>query len=231
MVYNKAQYLDLYFFLLYINELSNVSSLLHAILFADDTTFYVTGHDLTTISQVLNNELIKIQDWLNLNRLSLNINKTNFMVFRVRQKRYDPKIAISICNRNITEAKNVKFLGLKIDPHLNWNEHIDFISNKISKGTGILHRVNDCLPSKCLRQLYYSFIYPYLNYCALVWMNTSKTNKIRLLRLQKKAVRSIYHKPYNEHSLPLFKRAKILPVHDLPYFRGSIYLFKNKKGP
>jgi len=102
------------------------------------------------------------------------------------------------------------------------------IATKISKGVGILHKLKSYLPSKCLRLLYYTLVHPHLNYCLLTWMNTCKTNKVRLLKLQKKAVRSILHKSSKEPSLPLFKSIKILPVNELIYYRGGIFIFSHR---
>jgi hypothetical protein len=215
-------------FLLYINELPKVSNILQSILFADDTTFYLSGSSLAEIEVTINTELEKISDWLCLNRLSLNTEKTSFMIFRARQKPLDSIPEIYINGNKIAEVHTTKFLGLKIDSHLSWNDHIQFIATKISKGAGILHKLKNDLPPICLRLLYYTLVHPHLNYCALTWMNTSKTNKVRLLKLQKKAVRSILHKPSKEPSLPLFKSMKILPVHEFIRYRGGVYIFKNR---
>ena len=68
-------------FILYINDICNVSKLLHLILFADDTNSFYTGSNLEDISTVLSNELEKISVWFSLNKLSLNVSKTNYMIF------------------------------------------------------------------------------------------------------------------------------------------------------
>ena len=74
-------------FLLYINDISSVSSILFSILFADDTTLFYSSKNLQELSDVINNELSKMMEWLNANRLSLNIDKTNFMIFRPKGKK------------------------------------------------------------------------------------------------------------------------------------------------
>ena len=72
-------------FLLYINDISSVSSILFSILFADDTTLFYSSKNLQELSDVINNELSMMMEWLNANRLSLNIDKTNFMIFRPKK--------------------------------------------------------------------------------------------------------------------------------------------------
>ena len=68
-------------FLLYINDIASLSNLF-SILFADDTTLFYTSKSLQELATVVNNELRKVIEWLNANRLSLNIDKTYFMIFR-----------------------------------------------------------------------------------------------------------------------------------------------------
>lgn len=116
---------------------------------------------------------------------------------------------------------------MKIDSHLSWNSHVHHICIKISKANSILQSLKDFLPSKCLLQLYYALVQPYLNYCTLTWMNTSKTNKLRLQTLQKRAIRSILHQPFREHSQPLFNKLKVLPFHQIIECRVGMYAFKH----
>ena len=72
-------------FLLYINDIASVSNIF-SILFADDTTLFYSSKSLQELATVINNELRKVIEWLNANRLSLNIDKTNFMIFRPKGK-------------------------------------------------------------------------------------------------------------------------------------------------
>ena len=74
-------------FLLYVNDIVNISTILFPILFADDTNIFVNGKSLTDIANTLNNELSKLVMWLNVNKLSLNIDKTHFMIFKKSRKR------------------------------------------------------------------------------------------------------------------------------------------------
>ena len=67
-------------FLLYINDLPNVSKMLYSILFADDTSLFVTGTDINDTIVKVNNELKFISKWLHTNKLSLNIKKTHFIL-------------------------------------------------------------------------------------------------------------------------------------------------------
>ena len=108
-------------FILYINDLSTVSDVLTSILFADDTTLIDSDHNLTTLITRFNSELVNIVNWLNANRLSLNIDKTNFMIFRPKNKD-DVNPGIIINGTRITQVHKAKFLGVFIYDKLNWSD-------------------------------------------------------------------------------------------------------------
>ena len=80
-------------FLLYINDLNNVSTLVELILFADDTNLFMSHKDPVYLADSLNSELNKLSTWFKANKLSLNLKKTNFMLFKPRQKRQGSKLA------------------------------------------------------------------------------------------------------------------------------------------
>ena len=124
-------------FLIYINDIASVSRVLFSVLFADDSTLFCRSKSLHELSTVINNELNDIIKWLNANRLSLNIDKTNFMIFRPKGKN-ERCPTIHINGSSILEVGNAKFLGVIIDNKLNWLEHTKCISRKIAKGTGII---------------------------------------------------------------------------------------------
>ena len=73
-------------FLLYINDLPNISDKLTFFLFADDTNIYYESTDLEELEKTVNEELKKLSLWLNINRLALNVAKTNFVIFRSSMK-------------------------------------------------------------------------------------------------------------------------------------------------
>ena len=119
--------------LIYINDLSNVCSCTNPILFADDTNWFINGKYIFVLQDVLNKELANISEWLKVNKLSLNIDKTQFMMFS-RRKITPPKIDIKIDNQSVMETDLSKFLGVYIDKKLTWKTHISYIAGKIARG-------------------------------------------------------------------------------------------------
>ena len=118
-------------FLLYINDIASVSNIRSSILFADDTTLFCSSKNLQELTAIVNNELGNIMQWLNANKLSLNIDNTNVMLFRPKGKN-DIWPSIHICGANIIEVNSAKFLGIVIDNRLNWVQHVKCISRKIA---------------------------------------------------------------------------------------------------
>ena len=132
----------------------------------------------------LNMELNNVSRWLNLNKLSLNVKKTKAMVFHMPQKKIiQPNIQIN--GSNIEFVENFVFLGIR--PKLNWNSHINKVTNKISKTVGILNRpkLRSFLPSGVLQTIYNTLILPYMTYGILAWGR--HTNAIH--KIPKRAIR------------------------------------------
>ena len=93
----------------------------------------------------------------------------------------ETQFQITIENESITRVDSTKFLGAIVDQKLTWQQHITYISLKISKSLNILRRLKYKLPKKCLISLYYSLIYPHLNYCIIVWGSAYNTTLHRLI--------------------------------------------------
>ena len=142
----------------------------------------------------VNEEMAKIYAWVNANRLSLNIDKTNFMLFTPKNFSLCTDIVrhdIVINQIKIQEVKETKFLGVIIDNRLKWSSHIMYISKKIAKGIGIILKSRKVFDNETLLSLYHCFVYPYLHYCIHVWGKAYNTHLNDFVVLQNKAMRII----------------------------------------
>jgi hypothetical protein len=210
-------------FLLYINDFSNSATVLDFNLFADDSNLFNSHKSLQCLETNLNNQLYNVNKWLCANKLSLNIEKSNFVIFRPPQKKISYSINLKINNKIIEEKTSIKYLGVIIDGHLNWKDHVHELSKKISRIVGILLKLRHFFPIKILVQLYYSIIYPFLSYDVLIWGNTYISNIQPLVILQKKAVRIMTFSEYRSHTSPLFKRLNLLKLIDIVYLDTSFF--------
>ena len=210
-------------FLLYINDLVNVCEHSMPFLFADDTNLFTSGSNLLELATVVNDELKSISLWLKVNKLSLNVKKTHFMVFT--SKKQVPKIKICIDEHSIAEEKSTKFLGIHIDNKLNWKKHIKHVESKVSRGIGIVYRARHVLNTGTMKMLYYSFVYPYFSYCNHVWGSVKPKVLEKMVRLQKRVVRTISFAKYRAHTAPLFKKHNLLKLHDVNTFSMCKFMY------
>ena len=200
--------------LLYVNDIFKSSEKLSFILFADDTNIFYQHKDMKVMTETLNYELKKVNLWLQANKLSLNIRKTSIIIFKTRRKRTG-NIIVKINDTEIKHVESTKFLGIYIDSNLTWKVHINHIVNKVAKTTGILYKARHFFSSQALRTLYYSLIYPYLNYGNIIWGNTYPSRLESIRKLQRKIIRIISFSDFRDHTRPLFKNLSILPIEDL----------------
>ena len=217
-------------FLIYIDDLPNISNKLKFFLFADDANIYFELDSLFKLEKVINEELKKLNLRLNINRLSLNISKTNFIIFHPYNKPLKHHITLKINKKAIIE-KNIKHLGIIIDSHLNW-KHILNISKKISRSIGIICKLRPLLNTNMMKNIYYSLFHSHLIYAIQVWGSAGTTEINKLLVLQKRFLRII---TYND-TLPLvpgplhptdsfFYQLEILKVQDVFKLQVSKFIF------
>ena len=217
-------------FLLYVNDLALVSKVLFLIMFADDTNLFLTGKNINDLINIMNNELAKIKEWMNANKLSLNVTKTQYMVITGFKKMPNICNDILIDGTKIAMVHSVKFLGVIIDSRLTWSDHITYIKSKMSKSIGLLCKARKKLGKETLLTLYHSFISPYLLYGIEIWGNTHDKYLNSLYRLQKKSLRIIKGVSYKESSSPIFKEFNILKISQLYNVNIALFMYKFCKG-
>ena len=161
--------------LVYINDLCNVCKSTLPILFADNTNLFKSSQEISIKENVLNEELKNISLWLKVNKLSLNVKKTHFIVF-TKRKKFNESIKLLIDNQTIEEVRSTTFLGVIIDKKITWKDHINYVAGKVSRAIGMMAKAKKYLREEALLTLYYSFVYPYLTYCNHIWGATYISN-------------------------------------------------------
>ena len=210
------------FFSILINDIVNSSMKFSFLMYADDTTIYFNLEDFPANNreQEINRELEKLNIWFQLNKLTLNVDKTKCMLFHKR--RAVPPINMSMNNIPIDIVQHFNYLGIILDEHLSWKAHAAMVSGKLSKINGILNRLKYIYPAQVLLILYKSLFVPHINYGSLVWgQNCNSINK-----MQKKAIRTTTHSNYIAHSEPLLKDLNLLSVKDLMDLKLIKFLHK-----
>ena len=127
---------------------------------------------------------------------------------------------VTIDGSIIQSVLQERILGIHFDHCLSWSVHIDIIHKKISQRLGILRRIRHLLPLPARLAFYNCLSLSLMDYCCVVWGNTSKENLDRIHRLQKRAAQLILDADYKAPSLPLFIKLNWLPIYEcIKYFR------------
>ena len=147
--------------ILYINDICNISEIMKFVLFADDTNILCKYENYVSLCDLVNIEMSKLSKWFSINKLSLNVKKTSYMLFGNRHVNNDIKIRIDM--EEIEKSTCYQILGVYIDYRLDWKRHIDHIINKVSKGISIIYRASQKLNETALLMLYNTLILPYLS--------------------------------------------------------------------
>ena len=159
--------------------------------------------------ELLNQELFLVNEWLEINTLSLSIGKTKYMIFHPHQKDIIDLTPSLIMNGiEIERVETFDFLGVTLDENLTWKPHTDKMATKLSKYAGIMNKLKNYLPRYIMKALYNSLVQSHLNYTILVW----GFKCYRLVIIQKRLVRIITCSKYNAHTDQLFKSTEILKV-------------------
>jgi len=220
-------------FLIYINDLPK-NNLLKNSLFADDTTLLDSDSNLDNLVQKINVEFHKVINYFKLNKMALHPEKTKFILFSNRRwtplpnvvfnfnpidsPHENPNLISPMLCVNGLQNPSIRFLGVLIDPQLNFKEHISKLNKKLATGLFYLRSVRYLLDQKALKFIYFALIHSHLIYAIHIWSNTNESFLKSLFIKQKQAIRIITNSKYNSHTEPQFKELNILPLPTLALF-------------
>ena len=226
-------------FLIFINDLPN-SCKFFSLLFADDTTFQLSSNNLNTLFSEANIELKKAADWFQSNKLTLNISKTKYILFREKKmqvnfENLNLKIGHEKIERigNECKTKFFKFVGHHLDEHLTWDSQINHVSGKLASANYAIARIKNFLPRHVRMTLYNSLFRSHMEFGVLAWGGVRPAKLKKITNLQKKCIRNVAGKTHRSHTDPLFSKLKTLKFNDLFNFNASVFMQKyaNNKQP
>ncbi|CAD0198524.1 unnamed protein product [Chrysodeixis includens] len=195
-------------FLIYVNDLPR--ALKHeCVLFADDTTIILDCKNMDTFKTEIYKTLEDVIQWLDLNKLKINIEKTKFINFKTyKSKNLD--LNISYNNSPIKQIHSAKFLGITLDTHLSWKEHINNLCTKINRFVFALRKVKDVTSRDTSIMVYHAYICSIIRYGIVVWGNSCDI--MRVFIAQKKCIRALYGMKWSDSCKPIFKSKNLLTV-------------------
>ena len=215
-------------FLLFINDLPLYINNVSADLYADDTTLYDVQNSIEMIEHNLQIGLNQLHIWCKYNGMVLNSAKTKVMLITTSQKRHRlPSINLNLnySEESLKVVSNDKILGVFVDDNLVWSDHVRHVCKKISSYIWLLSKIKYFLSLEHRVQFYKSYIQLHIDFCSIVWANSSESNKMKILKMQKRACRVILDYNVND-THEAFRSLKILSVYDRLFLRKAKFMFK-----
>ena len=213
-------------FLIFINDLPNISKHLTFYLFADDTNIYYESSNLLHIQEIVNRELRRVRKWLEANRLALNIDKTNFVIFHSQQRKIADQIVLRIGRKKINQETCVKFLDVLLDSNLSWKSHLTELSKKLARTAGLFYKIRHYAPMDTLILLYYGLFESFLSYGVSVWGSTYPMYTDPIFILQERILKIITFNKGTVSSAPLFDSLQILKLSDLFKLQVTSFVYE-----
>ena len=209
-------------FLLYINDMNKAFKFSTTYHFADDTNLLCISRNLKDLRKSMNKDLKLLYTWLCANRLSLNVSKTEFIVFQPRRQKLKERITLKLNNTTLYESFKLKYLGLILDYELNWKAHITELSKKLARAVGLMYKIRHFCPEEIIKTLYFSIFNSHLSYGLPVWGSGNKDNMRKIQILQNQALRAmIKGTDFETNTEQIRFDGKILSVSDLFYYQIS----------
>ena len=217
-------------FLIYINDLHKAIKYSKTRHFADDTNLLIKNDSLKQLKKYLNLDLKQLCKWLKANKISLNCSKSELIIFRHPNKQVNYELKIKINGKKLLPSKFVKYLGIILDPHLNWSHQADSLSTKLTRAAGMLSKIRYYVSESSLRNIYFGIFSSLLTYGSQIWGQFSNKHICRLQRIQNKAIRIINFAKYQDSSDPLYQKSKILKISDHVRLQNFLYVHDSLNG-
>ena len=216
-------------FLLYINDLPSATSFFIK-LFADDTFLCAQDKNVKNLENFVNLELKKVSEWLESNKLTLNISKSKFML-TLKNKTLKSDFSLKINGEDLERCESYKYLGVFFDENLTWKPHVDYISKKIAKTCGSLSKLRHSAHIDILISVYYALVYSYLRYGIVAWGNATKTILQPLTSLSNRAVRIMVFAPFGNIDVSsIYKYLNIPEIPKIFSLESGKFVFKLQNG-
>ena len=178
------------FFLVYVNDVQHALGCSNIKLYADDTVIYNSGVNATEAAALLQPQLDNFCKWGNVNKLSINTKKTKLMVFGSRSKvKKAKKVKVYMNGVRLKNVPTFKYLGLILDPTLNYNHHINSVIRTVLHKMTLLAKMRKYLKPDVAVQIYKSMLLPYLDYVDVIYHKSNSGDLNKLQRLQNRCLR------------------------------------------
>ena len=202
--------------LLYINDIAMCCTSDMIRIFADDTGIFIQGKDINGIIESAKETMKNVETWFSENRLTLNTEKTCFVIFKSNRwgYRHIPD-KLEFGNKEINRVSSVKYLGLILDESLNWNSQVNEVCKNIKRYFPIFYNIRQYINIRDARTIYYTMIYSKIKYAIIVYGLTSNDNIEKLQILQNQLNKVLTKKNHRYRTNLLHNDLNILKINDI----------------
>ena len=201
-------------FLIFINDLNYAIKNSTTFHFADDTCLLNVKQSIKEINKSVNKDLKSLLHWLNANKISLNVTKTEVVIFRAKGKVFDTDLKLKMCGKKLYPSHHVKYLGVYLDEYLNWATHVNQLCVKLVKANAMLSKIRYFVNETTLRSIYFAIFNSHLS-CACTAWGQSIVPSHRICILRRNALQIIFFVKFNDHTTQVFCKIKIIKFLDL----------------
>ena len=200
-------------FLIYINDLHEAIQNSKVYHFADDTNLLNISNSARSIQKKINKDLKTLYNWLLANKISLNCEKTELILFH-KPGETIPNLKIKMNGHRLFPSKNIRYLGAYLDETLNGKFHCEILSKKLTRANGMLYKARHFINNTDLKSLYYAIFSSHLTYGLQVWGQNQNIHNKKIFKLQNRAVRTISFSGSRDDCNPLYANFSILKLED-----------------
>lgn len=217
-------------FITYINSLTNLRIDGASIIsYADDTAAIFSAKTWDDVRDITVSGLTGIKTWLDNSKLTINVQKTNYIAFSLTEANRPHFESIQIENFNgiIKETPHARYLGVIIDKHLKWDQHVLCLSKNIRK---LIHRfyiLREILNGKLLMSVYKAIVESLIRYGIIVWGGLYNNSLQQLNVVQNYILRVIHNKNRLFSTKELYTH-DILNVRSLYILELCAFVHKNE---
>jgi len=182
-------------------------------MFADNTNLTMVSDNYLSLQTKVNCEIQNIDNWLKSNKLSLNYNKTEYMI--VTRKKVKCDFRINIGGHEISHKECIRYLGVMLDDSLTWKQHIAHVSRTLSNDCWALSQIRKYSNSQMVKKVYFALLHPHIQYCITRWGCAAKSVLDPSIKRQKRKVRIMTFSHNKASSMLLFQKLNLLTLNDV----------------
>lgn len=213
-------------FLIYINNIQDIGLKGSVTLYADDTSLFYFGNSISSVLCEAQHDLDLINTWFQSNLLTINVLKTNYIIFSAINKHIPSHGPLTINNIPLNQVHNEKYLGLILDSNLTWKPHLEKIKSKLLSLAGALRGIVQCLPKKVKYTIYNSLVKPHIEYVIEVWGTAAKTNLNIVQVAQNKLIKRLFNYDFLTSTEKVYRETGIMNLSETYLYKTCILIRK-----